>query len=164
MTLFIKCWFTCLSLSIACEFLEGTDNVIYFYVLAKNWHVFIPQKSLFLDEWINHDMLWPIAFLCVYHCLLFKSIKRVFSRYLWEQTCTCIYTHTHKSTLLTISSYHWVDINQLANIIHKYTVHTQVKTDWRFIKEPMSKSKKLEMGGKGFPKVSSNLIFKLQES
>lgn len=114
-----KCWFTCLSLSIACEFLEGIDNVIYFFGLAEALAHIYRSKEYFLDEWQNHDMLWPIAFLYVYHYLLFKSIKRVFPRYLCQQTCTCIHKHAHKK--INIPHYQFLPLSWHKSISKHYT-------------------------------------------
>lgn len=90
-----KCWFTCLSLSIACEFLEGIDNVIYFFGLAEALAHIYRSKEYFLDEWQNHDTLWPIAFLYVYHYLLFKIYQESFSQI---SMSTNLYMHTQTHT------------------------------------------------------------------
>lgn len=98
-----KYWFACLSLSIACEFLEGVNNVIYFYILAERLAHIYPSIEHFLDEWIDYDMLWPTAFLHVYHYQLFKSIKRVFPSYvdkLEQLTHTHIHTNQHFSLVI----------------------------------------------------------------
>lgn len=93
-----------------------------FLWLGRSTGTYLSLKRVFLDEWQNHDTLWPIAFLYVYHYLLFKIYQESFSQ-ISMSTNLYAYTNTRtkKSTFLTINSYLWVDINQLANIIHKYT-------------------------------------------
>lgn len=99
----------------------GIDNVIYFFGLAEALAHIYRSKSI-LDEWQNHDTLWPIAFLYVYHYLLFKIYQEFFPDiYVNKLVHAYTNTRTKKSTFLTINSYLWVDINQLANIIHRYT-------------------------------------------
>lgn len=62
----------------------------------KHWHIFIAQKSIF---WMNDKTMTRFGQLPFYMFITIyslKSIKRVFPRYLCQQTCTCIHKHTHK--------------------------------------------------------------------
>lgn len=71
MTLYYKCWFTCLLLSIACKFLEGVDNVIYFYVLAERLAHIYPSIEHFFG-WMNK--LWHALANCLFTCLSLSAI------------------------------------------------------------------------------------------
>lgn len=107
-------------------------------------------------------MLWPIAFLHVYHYPLFKSIKRVIPRYLCEQTWAHSYMqHTHTHTNQHFSLFLPLCLQKLISkyFINKYMTCTQVKIDWSFIKEQMYKIKETRDGrnrfSQGFFKVTS---------
>lgn len=98
-----------------CQLPENSLRALTMSSVSMSWQrngTYLSLRKVFLDEWINYDILWPNAFLYVYYYLLLKSITSFFPRYL------CVHARIHRPATSDYS-YNNANRNKIANIVCK---------------------------------------------